>query len=695
MKIEKSRIALINEKSKKPRTIKDIEDTLKEMDKIHNTSFYNWIKDENNASVIAFKTKDLFQEHYEKQPELVYNALRFLCKDWKLSKIAELILKLFYNGNVASKKLAIIIYEVSLLLENHEKIDLISLLLIGEEAGNVAFFLYHFFQYTEKKYREHVDAETLNEEEFLDEMNAFCSEVLECLYSCLKWNNEYFKELIIEYINLSTLEIDARHEFLIHMVNIKYSHFQQELLLNKKESILQYKENKIDSTLDNETSKQDDTDEVFKKSLNFGILIFNMYLIVMRTKVEELLTETSLKKENSNVEISMDMDEDILSDNSMSINDSSNSKRMMLRKDEDDDDGITENGLFNISRIKSKNESIKKEESSSTSSTSSPSTSSSSSSIWIDGNEVCSNCNSHNNNDHISIMMNDDIDNNEGNSSKDMSQIYNFGWDSSYCKNTNESGLTPENETLNENVNENEKEKEKENLNENENYNSMEESTSEGLDEFSYHFEELFNESFNLCDNDDHHHMKEDENEEDESIINELDLLDDFINKSFTSTNFNARRNSTLSFASFINDYNMEEGYNRASNSNTLMDSSSSRRNSRYSLNLSVHSISSPSLSPSPSSSSCRDLNNYDERLIPSNLNSNMTMTTITTTSNSSSNTTSHCNCGCHCRYNNFSENLLYVFPSPPPSPILSSVPSPSSPLIRLNEGGSEFDPHS
>jgi len=62
------------------------------MDKIHNTSFYSWIKDENNASVIAFKTKDLFQENYEKQPELVYNALRFLCKDWKVWNI---IIKLY------------------------------------------------------------------------------------------------------------------------------------------------------------------------------------------------------------------------------------------------------------------------------------------------------------------------------------------------------------------------------------------------------------------------------------------------------------------------------------------------------------------------------------------------------------------------------------------------------------------------
>jgi len=57
--------------------------------------------------------------------------------------------------------------------------------LIGEEPKNVAFFLYHFFKYTEKKYREHT--EILNEEEFLDEMNAFCSGILECLYSCLKW----------------------------------------------------------------------------------------------------------------------------------------------------------------------------------------------------------------------------------------------------------------------------------------------------------------------------------------------------------------------------------------------------------------------------------------------------------------------------------------------------------------------------
>ncbi|KAG4091021.1 hypothetical protein H8356DRAFT_1710766 [Neocallimastix lanati (nom. inval.)] len=644
MKIEKSKISIKNEKSKTPRTIKDIEDTLKEMDKIHSTSFYDWIKDENNASVIAFKTKDLFQEHYEKQPELVYNVLRFLCKDWKISKIAELILKLFYKSNIASQKLAVVIYEVSLLLENPEKVDLISLLLIGEEAKNVAFFVYHFFQYTEKKYREHT--EILNEEEFLDEMNAFCSGMLECLYSILKWNDNYFKELIIEYINLSTLKIDARHEFLIRMVNVKYSRFQQEQqsISNKMNSKLDSKEEKegeddeeessiklSNKLIINDNNKIKETEENFKKSLNFGILVFNMFQIVMRTEIDELMADPSPKKEISNKESSLenDIDEDYLSDNSKSIS-NRGSKKIMLRKgeeeeeeeedgDEDDDGNMTlsntENDLSSFSTSKrNNNDRIKKEESSAT--------------LWMEDCETCNHRvnDSFSNNDY----NNDNNYNEEGNTSKDISSIYNFGYDSSYCKinNNNESNTSHENEYT-----------------ESELYNTIDESLSESLDECSFHIDELYNETIRIGDDNVNNDDNVNDNVED---LNDINLFDDFFNKSFTSTNSNSRRNSTLSFASFISDHNLDEIGNNKPDSNGLMDdSSSTRRNSRYSLNLSINS----------------DSNN--------SFNS------------------SNCNCSCNCRYN-YTDNLLYIFPSPPNSSAIASAPP--SPTFLLNNREYEFD---
>jgi len=564
MKVEKSNISSKNE-SKTPKTIKDIEDTLKEMDKIHNTSFYSWIKDENNVSVIAFKTKDLFQENYEKQPELVYNALRFLCKDWKLSKIAELILKLFYKCNVASEKLAIIIYEVSLLLENPEKVDLISLLLIGEEPKNVAFFLYHFFLYTEEKYREHSE-EPINEEQFLDEMNAFCSGMLECLYSCLKWNNEYFKELILEYVTLSTLEIDAKREFLINMVNIKYSNFLQEM--QKKKESTKLKESKINSSFnmkDENTEgknkineKIDETEEVFKKSLNFGILIFNMYQVVMRTDVDDLLA-VSPDTTSKETTLTSPLNHELIRDKTLNLNDddccddllseksiSICSKRLSLKRD--DDLNHTEE------------EHMRKDESSAT--------------LWMDDNEVDDvTANAINNN-------NDNFENNDNDMSiisKDsMSAVYNFGYDSSICKSNINDTEYDESTTTNDHLNNN----------------------------VSYHFEDFFN------------------TEEDESGVS-------FINNSI---NPSSRRNSILSHHSQING----EESNPISNPKNTLDNRStcSRRSSRCSLSLSIHSM------------PCYDSHDYEERLI--------TPTSATI-------------------YNNYSDNLLYFFPSPPNSPTFIS----------------------
>jgi len=560
MNFEKPKISIKSNKSNPPKTIKDIEDTLKEMDKIYNTTFYNWIKDENNASVIALKTKDLFHEYYEKQPELVYNVLRFLCKDWKLSKIAELILKLFYKNNIASETLAIIIYEVSLLLENPEKVDLISLLLIGEEPKNVAFFLYHFYIYTEKKYREHT--EIINEEDFLDEMNAFCSGVLECLYSCLKWNNDYFRELILEYISLSTLEIDARREFLVRMVNVKYTRFQQELLIRAEGLAPNTKSNSIPRK--NSLEKIEENEEVFKRSLNFGILIFNMYQVVMRTEVDELLAVTSptTKEAPSNNELSRDQTV-VMSDinnnefNDDSIDFSSGSKRISLKGG--DDDYITNNH---------EEEHMKKEESSAT--------------LWMDDEN-----------------NKNDLSSDENYNSEMSVSIYNFGYDSSFCK--NDSIIT-------------EQEEQASSLNSND----------------SFHINELLYDNI-ITDND--------EEVEDDNTT-EIDLLDDFINKSFTSNPSN-RRNSILSHCSILNDYNLDDGDN-VKNVNTT---SSNRR--RCSLNLSIHTT------------PCLSHNGNDD-------NSNTD----------------------YCRYNNYSDNLLHVFPSPASSPALLTPPI--SPTFHLNDY--EFD---
>jgi len=651
MNVEKAKIPPKNEKSKTPRTIKDIEDTLKEMDKIHNTSFYNWIKDENNVSVIAFKTKELFQEHYEKQPELVYNALRFLCKDWKLSKIAELILKLFYKCNVASKKLAIIVYEVSLLLENPEKVDLISLLLIGEEPKNVAFFLYYFFQYTEKKYREHT--KIINEEEFLDEMSAFCSGIIECLFTSLKWNNEYFRELIIEYITLSTLEIDARREFLIRMVNVKYSRFQQEIQ-NRKDNnnttLNQIKDDKeennntnIDDNLSNTkiNEKIEENGELFKRSLNFGILVFNMYQVVMRTEVDDLLIISPPTKETSNMEVTnnsklsrdktLNMNENddendddiLLSDTSISI---CSNKRTSLKREEGDISILSndDEDIFLTSR-NNEEECMKKEESSAT--------------LWMDDDE----------NDNgittttttISNNMNESFEYSDINVSKDsihMSSIYNFGCDSSFCKNNDEPATTIGGESSSDSV----------------------------TDTFSssYHFEELY------CEEEDNE--EDDDDDDNENInnnnnnhINEIDLLDDLINKSFNSAVSSSRRNSMLSFCSLMNDLSnnnnnnnidnsMEEGGNSNKNNsgnskiNGFEGSSSNRRNSRYSLSLSVQSM------------PCFENNNMYSRGPDSDVSTPPL------------------------RYNNYSDNLLYIFPSPPISPTLNSAPP--SPTFRLND---------
>jgi len=313
-----------------------------------------------------------------------------------------------------------------------------------------------------------------------------------------------------------------------------------------------------------------------------------MYQVVMRTDIDDLLTVTSpaTKEIPSNGELTrdktMNINDNEYSDDSMNLY---SSKRISLKSG--DEDNIVKNH---------EEERMKKDESSAT--------------LWME--DETENCEVHVDN------MNDNYDNSEMSISKDysMSSVYNFGYDSSFCK--NDTTITEQEDPT----------------------------TSEISDEFSYHFEELFNESI-IIDNTE----PEDEN------VTEVDLLDDFLNKSFTSNpsgNPSSRRNSMLSICSLINDYSCEDGgnvrnVNNNGNNNMETRSSCSRRNSRYSLNLSIHSM------------PCLNANGTDDH----------------------SNHNNHCGCNCT-RYNNYSDNLLYVFPSPTSSPTLLTPPA--SPTFLLND---------
>jgi len=284
-----------------------------------------------------------------------------------------------------------------------------------------------------------------------------------------------------------------------------------------------------------------------------------MFQVVMRTDVDDLLTVSpnSTSKESTltspishelirDKTLNMNDDDccnDLLSEKSVSI---CSSKRVSLKRD--NDFNHTEGG-----------EHMKKDESSAT--------------LWMDDNEIDNsalnvindNENFENNDNDISIISKDS-----------MSAVYNFGCDSSVCKN---------------------------NINDTDNNESIT-SNDHLSNNISYHLEEFFN------------------TEENESIVSE-----ELINKSFTNNpnSPSSRRNSIISLHSQTNGYAIKEPKNALDTRSTC-----SRRSSRCSLSLSIHSM------------PCYDSHDYEERLV--------TPTSATI-------------------YNNYSDNLLFFFPSPPNSP--------------------------
>jgi len=63
------------------------------MDKKFDTTFHAWVTSKDNIDYIALEKKHLFEEYYEKDPQIVIRTIKWMTMGWATQDIAQFILK--------------------------------------------------------------------------------------------------------------------------------------------------------------------------------------------------------------------------------------------------------------------------------------------------------------------------------------------------------------------------------------------------------------------------------------------------------------------------------------------------------------------------------------------------------------------------------------------------------------------------
>ena len=108
------------------------------MDQRHRTQFYGWIRDEKNVDAIAHHLNRLVPDMNAIETS---RGLRWLFEHWSMNAVSTLLIKLFYEQGLGSEHFAALVHHLCLGRAWPYVLDLISTLLIGEDAQMTAKFL--------------------------------------------------------------------------------------------------------------------------------------------------------------------------------------------------------------------------------------------------------------------------------------------------------------------------------------------------------------------------------------------------------------------------------------------------------------------------------------------------------------------------------------------------------------------------
>ncbi|KAJ3332107.1 hypothetical protein HDU76_001250 [Blyttiomyces sp. JEL0837] len=183
---------------KRPESVEDIEESLREMDRLYGTSFYSWIKSEANIGYLCTFKRKMFDQYADEDPAVLVRVLQFLTSGWSVASVAEIMLKLFYGYKIESRKFSRLLAAVASKWDRSRRHEVVNVLLIGETSKSTAKFIYHF-----------TEGNGVNGElEFADELVLKpwsvdeTRDLVKSVATVLRWGEVFLRDFLIEYAKL-------------------------------------------------------------------------------------------------------------------------------------------------------------------------------------------------------------------------------------------------------------------------------------------------------------------------------------------------------------------------------------------------------------------------------------------------------------------------------------------------------------
>lgn len=115
-----------------------VEVAMRLMDQRNKTSFFQWVRNEEHLDIIAMNLKRIVRDY---EPAIVSRGMHWLIEGWTMNGIASLLIKIYYERGLDNSMFAETVAELCAQQTMSQTTDLISTLIIGEDAQVAAKFI--------------------------------------------------------------------------------------------------------------------------------------------------------------------------------------------------------------------------------------------------------------------------------------------------------------------------------------------------------------------------------------------------------------------------------------------------------------------------------------------------------------------------------------------------------------------------
>lgn len=168
------------------------------MDMKYNTTFYEWIKNPENIDYTAHHMKRIVKDY---NTQIIGRGFRWLFKDWYISSIASLLIKIYYEQGLENESFTQVVNELCRERSWAKVVDLLATLIIGEDACITATFLNQVTQ----------------------EWNVtVVIDLIQAISARSRWQNNFMEEFIVHFASTRNSMAEFEQKRLVKQIRKKF-----------------------------------------------------------------------------------------------------------------------------------------------------------------------------------------------------------------------------------------------------------------------------------------------------------------------------------------------------------------------------------------------------------------------------------------------------------------------------------------